>query len=707
MRKSLVDRARKRTTIRVAPDEWIIYGNASLGDSRDSYTVTNVDGEWDCTCHGHDHGEFRARSGCSHITGAMLWLEENPEAVDHLENPTPAPAPEYTDPGAGSTDTGTRTTGDDPERHGPAPPSFDPWHLDPDSPPLPSEVVGPKDVELQGFPTYRPAQWRAIVEAVELFRTGTKVVFLSAPTGAGKTLISESVRRILGVRGIYTCTTKVLQDQVMRDFGYFAKLLKGRANYPTLDDPTNPDLTAADCTREKASLPACGSCPGSFWDSGSGSTTYHCDWCHPAHKCPYEQAKWAAVRAPLAVLNTAYLLAETNRSRGLFSKWPFVIIDEADKLEEELMRYVEVGVSPRMRKRLNIGLPSKKTVEEEWVSWARGAVRATDTWLNSRTRPLLPDVKQRREEKSVIRLRENLLYVLEEEEDNEGNRFDRLSDGWVYTGYENKKEDWATVTFKPVMVRDYARDTLWNHGDRFLLMSATFVSAQQMAYDLGLEDDEWDVVEVPSSFPPERRPVIPKTVAPVTNKTKDKAYPLLAESLRQIIDRHRGERILVHTVSYELTNYLYEKVYQPRVFRYTSSKDRDQALESYLKRKDGVLLAPSFDRGVDLHQDDCRVIVIAKVPFPYLGDKQVNKRAYATGRTGRIWYAVSTIRTIIQMTGRGMRSADDSCTTYILDEKFMDLYQQNRRLFPGWWSEAIVWDENDPRWRGVLKSRTL
>ncbi len=705
MRKSLVARARKRTTVRVAPDEWVIYGNPSLSDTRDSYTVTRVDGEWDCTCHGHDHGDTRARTGCSHITGAMLWLEENPDAVD---------VDGYSDLGAGSTDTGT-STGDDPERHEPAPlnlqpvlEGWDPSHLDPDHPPLPSQVLGPKDVELQGFDTYRPAQWQAIVEAVELFRTNTKVVFLSAPTGAGKTLISESVRRILGVRGIYTCTTKVLQDQVMRDFGYFAKLLKGRSNYPTLDQPTNQDLTAGDCTREKAALPACASCTGfSAWDRASGPTVYHCDWCHPAHQCPYEKAKWDAVRAQLAVLNTAYLLAETNRARGLFSKWPFVIIDEADKLEEELMRYVEVGVTPRMRKRLQIGLPAKKTVEEEWVAWARNAVRATDRWLQNRTPQLIPDVKARREERAVVRLREELLYVLEEEEDDQGDSFDRLSEGWVYTGYENKKEDWATVTFKPVMVRDYARDALWNHGDRFLLMSATFVSAQQMAYDLGLDDDEWEVVEVPSSFPPERRPIIPQTVAPVTAKTKDKAYPLIAESLRQIIDQHRGERILVHTVSYELTNYLYEQVRQPRVFRYTSAKDRNEALENYLGRKDGVLLAPSFDRGVDLHQDDCRVIVIAKVPFPYLGDKQVNKRAYGTGRQGKIWYAVQTIRTIIQMTGRGMRSADDWATTYILDEKFLDLYRQNRRLFPKWWSDAIVWDVNDPKWRDVLKSRTL
>src|SRR5688572_29011158 len=61
-----------------------------------------------------------------------------------------------------------------------------------------------------------------------------RVVFLQAPTGSGKTLIANLAQRKMQARRmIYTCTTKSLQDQVVRDFIY-GRVLKGRSNYPTL-----------------------------------------------------------------------------------------------------------------------------------------------------------------------------------------------------------------------------------------------------------------------------------------------------------------------------------------------------------------------------------------------------------------------------------------------------------------------------------------
>ena len=42
------------------------------------------------------------------------------------------------------------------------------------------------------------------------------------------------------------------------------------------------------------------------------------------------------------------------------------------------------------------------------------------------------------------------------------------------------------------------------------------------------------------------------------------------------------------------------------------------------------------------------------------------------------------------MTGRGMRSADDHCDSYILDANFERFYGQNKSMFPPWWREAVV-----------------
>ncbi len=102
-----------------------------------------------------------------------------------------------------------------------------------------------------------------------------------------------------------------------------------------------------------------------------------------------------------------------------------------------------------------------------------------------------------------------------------------------------------------------------------------------------------------------------------------------------------------------------------------------------------VLISPSMDRGVDLPEDLCRFVVLLKVPYPYLGDIQISRRLYSA-KDGPLWYAIQTIRTIVQATGRGVRSEDDYCISYILDEQFGRLYREYTGMFPRWWRDALT-----------------
>ena len=96
-----------------------------------------------------------------------------------------------------------------------------------------------------------------------------------------------------------------------------------------------------------------------------------------------------------------------------------------------------------------------------------------------------------------------------------------------------------------------------------------------------------------------------------------------------------------------------------------------------------------MDRGVDLPEEECRVVIIAKVPYPDLGDPQVNKRVYSS-RDGSHWYAHKAVSKIIQMSGRGVRSETDFAETFILDEQFRRIYHENIGMFPKWFKEALV-----------------
>jgi len=221
-------------------------------------------------------------------------------------------------------------------------------------------------------------------------------------------------------------------------------------------------------------------------------------------------------------------------------------------------------------------------------------------------------------------------------------------------------------------------------------MSATIISAEQMAQDLGLDDDEWGLVQIGSTFDPDRRPIYVDPVVENTYANRDEAWPLMGDRIEQIMRYHSDDRILIHTVSYLFAEYITNRLRSDsRVITYTSARDREGALARFRRSDNGVVVAASFDRGVDLPQDDCRVVIIPKIPYPNLKDRQISKRMH--GKGGQGWYSMSTVRSLVQMCGRAMRSEDDSCEIYLLDKMFTtQVNRKSRKLLPKWWREALV-----------------
>lgn len=553
-------------------------------------------------------------------------------------------------------------------------------------------------------PSLRPHQDDAIRQVLTGLKDH-KVVFLDAPTGAGKTIIGEAVRQLWTNHGLYVCTTKTLQDQVEADF-HNANVIKGRANYPTLDDPDAFDrpyprnISAANCTRTAISnldLPFCDACDDYLPSAQTEEHRVpHCFHCHPTSACPYEVAKERAIYSRFAIANTAYYLTEANyvgrfgvqetNDGRIHYPFPLVIMDEADTLESVLMSFIELALSPRIIKKYGLTPePEYVTKPESWIEWCRASEKVMSDVVaalqpNPRTDLMGEQKKDYEAAASTLSRIASVRMSVEAE-----------PDGWVL---DRKKG----LSLKPVTIGTKARSIVWRHAPSWLLMSATLISPHQMADDLGLQDHEWTSVRVDSNFPPERRPIIIRATASVTHKTKDEAYPKIAQGVAKILDAHQGERILVHTVSYDLTTQLRSMLsglgYSPRLLTYTNAREREEALAAYKRRTDSVLIAPSLDRGVDLPDDLCRVIVIAKVPFPNLGDPVVQKRVYGT-QMGNRWFATQTVRSLVQMTGRGMRHQSDYVTTYILDDQFrLNIWRnaRSRNLIPKWWSSALHWE---------------
>ena len=206
----------------------------------------------------------------------------------------------------------------------------------------------------------------------------------------------------------------------------------------------------------------------------------------------------------------------------------------------------------------------------------------------------------------------------------------------------------------------------------------------------------YSAVRVPMTFPVENRKIWVTPVAALTHKTKADAYPVMAKAVAGMLRHHPDDRVLIHTVSYDFAGYLTKALISgmgpahKRLLTYKGAAERDKVIERYRKVEGSVLIAPSLERGVDFKHDDCRVVAVCKVPYPNLGDKQVSARFHSRG--GQLWYAVQTVRSLVQMTGRGVRSEDDWSVTYLLDQQFVTgVWERSKQLLPHWWTEALDW----------------
>lgn len=313
----------------------------------------------------------------------------------------------------------------------------------------------------------RPLQTAAADQAVAAFNADTKVVMLDAPTGTGKTLIAEMVRQQLNVRGLYVCSTLNLQDQFASDFPD-AAILRGRSNYPTADSPFEyPQLTAADCNKERVDVPACREC-----DPDDDDFRMHCRWCHPISVCPYESAKRDAIISPLTCTNLSYFLHESNYIGNIAYNRGLVVLDEADLLESGLLNFISVVITPHQQKEYGIDTPPKKTVESTWHPWAEHTVETLQALTRNQRGTSLRDIRR---DNSIKRLLGNVQRLLHKDRGLQcGN--------WIYTGYDS-----GSIIFRPIRVDQYAEEFLWRHGKRFLLMSATMISFPAMAEILGIK----------------------------------------------------------------------------------------------------------------------------------------------------------------------------------------------------------------------------
>ena len=477
-----------------------------------------------------------------------------------------------------------------------------------------------------------PLQHKTVADVLS---SRKKIIMLNAPTGFGKSPCSMTIAHHLNYpnQSLYLCSSKILQDQLAKDFTE-AYQLKGRGNYPCTLLPTyNADRCFQQCDEYKI---------GDI-------------------DCAYEDAKKEALAATFTILNMHYYENETNYV-GRFSKRKTVIIDEADILEDILIDFIALDIHPKTLEKFKLDQPKYVTKLDSWKEWADKALKILGEKvikLKAAEDHLDRESKLELNKLSRMCLKLNMLK-------------NDITEDWIFEHSEKFR-------FQPLWLdTKLTQQYLLKHAERFVMMSATMLPKVIACKLLGLDINDVDYLEIDSPIPIANRPIIYKPIKKLKyGESEDEVYK---ETIK-IIDENKGVRGIVHGVSYTRAKAIASLSNRCIIH---NTYDKNEKIRQYCDSKDGVFVSPSSERGLDLHGDLARFNIIPKVPFPNTTDKVVSKRIYSSP-FGKLWYRAVTAQTITQMSGRTTRGIHDWSKTYILDAAFDSVIE----FTPKWFREAI------------------
>lgn len=483
----------------------------------------------------------------------------------------------------------------------------------------------PRDFDLSAsrFPTFHTVQERAIRT---LAASSSPCDLLIAPTGSGKTLINYCAGRLHGERMLYLVSTKSLEDQVLDSLSSAGmEGIRGHRNY--------------DCaTRNLAD------------DDFECNNSRGCRYRERVHVC----RKSAAVITNYAH-HISYMLAGDNSRLGEVG---VLICDEAHNLRDIVCSHVGFTLSDRSLAEIGIGVPASLDHE---------TARKFLDYLS---------IKLERGKKDKQHLSKLLTRI---------NLFRRdtsnMLDSWTVERKLSYPRRELEVTFSPIWPMSLAQSFVFGGIPKVILSSAT-IREDEMPR-LGIAKRDLSITRVPSTFPKSRRPVVFYNSPPhvrLSGRSSRTDKQFIMNRIDYLTSQFSHFRGVVQCTSYEWVKLIKSSTRHPqRYLEHFSSKTLQNTLAKFKSAAPGkFLLSPSVKEGEDFPYDACEIIIVPKVPFI-----DVRSALQAARQKSDPNYRLSeTSRIVEQMSGRGMRRADDFCLTVILDAQWL------------WFKEQAPWSSH-------------
>ena len=530
---------------------------------------------------------------------------------------------------------------------------------------------------------YFPKEFSPLSQQVELltkideaFNEGYRFVVCCAPTGSGKSFLSKTLAnyskeptdtfknlietnnafRVDNVGdyikeqdcldekrfGVFALTiTKSLQDQYTNLFTDSCSL-KGKANYLCNIDPKY-DVEIAPCLFNQRLKESC----------ILNST------------CAYYNARKNMLTNKFGVLNYSMFLSLPDHVKNR----EYIICDEASEVEDELVKRFSRSIPYKFLKRLGYNpndIPL--TNYSKFKIWLDNLVMLLGDEVNSLKQSMNKTRGKSEFDSDVLRFK---LF---------SNMYSQLKttvDTWKKCEYivENNLDG---IFLKPLRVDNLAKE-IFDFGGKIVLMSATIIDHENFAKTLGIK--EYKYIEVDSTFDPKKAPIYSTKGFKINYKNLKEKLPDLKKIILEICDKHKNDKGIIHTHTNEITQYLKDNIddYDERFLFRLDGSDNEQILKRHMESPNPtILVSPSMAYGVDLKGDLAKFQIITKAAFMPLNDERI-KRLF---KEDKHWYVNKMLNNLIQSCGRGVRSKEDVCVTYVLDGNITESVIRNSNKLP-------------------------
>lgn len=513
-----------------------------------------------------------------------------------------------------------------------------------------------KPIVKKHFPhqTPRKYQLETISKIYDAIENGYKYIILEAASGFGKTSVATTLSDIYSNEKSYILTTtKQLRSQYREEFEKFPfDIIEPRSQFT--------------CIRNDKHTCSPSNCRGRKCKFNMNET------------CEYIFNLKKSLKSPATISSYQYFILENYsqsdylNQKNYLTKRKLLILDEGHNIDELIFQNVNVELYEGKLREVGLDLNTEANdldFSEEYYTFLR---KAQILFKEKMDEYKVGSNKYNKYAHEYIKISKFIEYFKNEPQNI------------AYKRFANK------IKFSPIKVNKIINEVILEKTDVCIFMSSSIFNSTDFTNDLGIKEEETYVLKVPHIFNLSNNPIKIYNDFNMNYETLKETAPKTIPTIKKILNEHKNEKGVIHTVSDDCKNFIIDNIQNSRLITH-NTENREEILNEFKNSsKPLVLVSPSMNEGVDLPGDLCKFQIIYKLP--YLPPNEIINKRKEIYVNGTDWYEYKMLTKLIQTYGRGIRFEGDSCKTYIIDYRLWNFIAKDfegKGIIPQFFIDAI------------------